>query len=80
MPKNWETTMIKQLRKSLLIILFQLKVLIQEFFLFLLVLELERSVLKDLHHDTLGLLLQEYITDTQQPRQLLKLPINDPLY
>lgn len=58
--------MVEQLGEGLLIILLELVILIEEFFLFLFVLELQGCVLEDVEDDVLGLFLQEDVTDTQE--------------
>ena len=65
MSKDWETTVVEEFGEGLLIILLELEILIQEFLLLLLVLKLQRGVLENLHHNTLGLFLQENITYTE---------------
>ena len=57
--------MVEEFGEGLLIILLELEILIQEFLLLLLVLKLQRGVLENLHHNTLGLFLQENITYTE---------------
>ena len=60
--------MVEKFGEGLLIVLFELVVLVEQFFLFLLVLELQRCVLEDIHDYVFGLLFQKNVADAQQPR------------
>lgn len=66
MSQDRETAMIEQLGKSLLIVLLELVILIEEFFLFLFVLELKGGVLEDIENDVFGLFFEEDVTDTEE--------------
>lgn len=70
--------MVEQLGEGLLVVLLQLIILIEEFFLFFLVLELQGSVLENVHNDVLWLLFKENVADTQQTGKLLELAVDNP--
>lgn len=79
MAKDGQTAVVEEFGEGLLIILFEFEVLIEEFLLFLFVLELERGVFEDVHHNAFGLFFKEDITYTEKTCKFFKLPVDNPL-